>query len=817
MKRLLTGLLREADPIQAGQLVDFEQREADPSRYSITHNIHSVDDMTDNATAPYDGAQMPGAGAGGAMPPDASMAGAPGGAPPPDDQLQDMNGMPPGGGPQAQPPMPGQMQEHRLNERGFGGFHNFGGLMPHLQQMMQPMMQPPPQRYGGRYPGAGYGGDPGYGNPGAAGYGGGNADYYGAGAGGVLPSNMPSGARSAVGAVSQTARPQDQNYPYRRWPQFGQSPGAPPSGGPRPGAAGAGAGSGGGSGEGAAAAPVAQSPEFTAALNTQFPRYNINPDSKDFLRLLPGAKPMSGPGSATALAAPAAAGAPVVRPDVTNPAKSGPAMVSTDKPEVPPSAAPGVPPAAAVKPPGPAATTGVAPPAASAGRTKPPVGPDVPENPYNKYGDPGSWTGKYNYMQDKPVSHWVQDNIPIVGPALSAAASAFNATTGSAQDWANQIKPSAAASPQTTGSKPVGENAMKDNFDLFLDDLLRIDEAPPTRMAPPRDPNAGGSQGRGPVSNTPRNYAGYTGAQQAPASIAASGPQAVRNWQAQMQQVGGASSAGAPATGRAGGGGGGGAARARPAGGGSFAGGLSAVPQYDKDLNPVNPSAAGRLGGTSPGGTGTAPTGSLAQTLGNEQIPGRTPRPTGAPPAGGGFNKLATGNGPTQIPSGAAPPTGSLAQTLGNEQIPGRRPPTGSLAQTLGNEQVPGRAPSSTWDPKTRTATAAIPPASGLNKLATGNGPTEIPSGAPTTPPATPPARTPNLVAGGALGGPRPAPTPSAPATPAPSAPATGPNLVAGGALSPTPAAPTKTASNEAKDWKMSWKDFIMLSESEKR
>lgn len=70
--------LVEADPIQAGLQVDWEEREADPSRYTIGHNIHPAKEIEpgsdDGTAAPYEGApvpgmEMPGQPPGGAMPP----------------------------------------------------------------------------------------------------------------------------------------------------------------------------------------------------------------------------------------------------------------------------------------------------------------------------------------------------------------------------------------------------------------------------------------------------------------------------------------------------------------------------------------------------------------------------------------------------------------------------------------------------------------------------------------------------------------------------------------------------------------------------
>ena len=99
---LRDSLLSEADPIQAGLQVDFEEREADPSKYTIGQNIHPASEMEDEAggddgmMAPYDGTQM----AGGVPP----MGGAAG--PPTDEEMQQIQpGMPAPQGAPGQPPM----------------------------------------------------------------------------------------------------------------------------------------------------------------------------------------------------------------------------------------------------------------------------------------------------------------------------------------------------------------------------------------------------------------------------------------------------------------------------------------------------------------------------------------------------------------------------------------------------------------------------------------------------------------------------------------------------------------------------------------
>lgn len=71
LTRLLRGSINEADPMQAGLQVDFEQREADPSKYTISQNIHpaneEIDGGNDGNGAPYDGTQMAGMPGGGGM------------------------------------------------------------------------------------------------------------------------------------------------------------------------------------------------------------------------------------------------------------------------------------------------------------------------------------------------------------------------------------------------------------------------------------------------------------------------------------------------------------------------------------------------------------------------------------------------------------------------------------------------------------------------------------------------------------------------------------------------------------------------------
>jgi hypothetical protein len=104
---LRSSLLREADPIQAGLQIDFEEREGDPSKYTLGQNLHpAMDEMDgeDGMGAPYDGAQIPGGGMGMGMGGDPSM-------PPADAEMQPIEpgmqqGMPSGmPGEEQQPPM----------------------------------------------------------------------------------------------------------------------------------------------------------------------------------------------------------------------------------------------------------------------------------------------------------------------------------------------------------------------------------------------------------------------------------------------------------------------------------------------------------------------------------------------------------------------------------------------------------------------------------------------------------------------------------------------------------------------------------------
>lgn len=101
--------LFEADPMAADAQIDFEQQLADPSRYTIGHNIHPASEMDQQPGdgASYDGAMVPGAGG--------DMMGQPGqgmpGQPPTDDQLQPIE---PGMQPPGQPPNPPQMEGRDL-------------------------------------------------------------------------------------------------------------------------------------------------------------------------------------------------------------------------------------------------------------------------------------------------------------------------------------------------------------------------------------------------------------------------------------------------------------------------------------------------------------------------------------------------------------------------------------------------------------------------------------------------------------------------------------------------------------------------------
>src|ERR1044071_6751210 len=182
--RFLRDALSEGNPVAAGMQVDFEQREADPSRYTIGHNIHPASEMEDQMgaggdgmQAPYDGSMVPGGPGGAGMPP--------GGMPPGDQELQPIQpGMapPPGQGmPPQQPPMQeGAMKDEFdlfldevLSEGPFdyqgpdpGGRNNYGNAVG----------SPNYPGYGNRYPATGggyvpaghaYANRPGYG---AAGY-----------------------------------------------------------------------------------------------------------------------------------------------------------------------------------------------------------------------------------------------------------------------------------------------------------------------------------------------------------------------------------------------------------------------------------------------------------------------------------------------------------------------------------------------------------------------------------------------------------------------------------------------------------------------
>ncbi len=110
LRHLLIIHLNEAgaDPVQAGLQVDFEEKMADPSRYSIGHNIHPATDNPDGegmsgpddgSGAPYDGSQV------------ADPSAAPPAAPPGDEELQSIPPGGPGGGPPQQP-----MESIEMNE-----------------------------------------------------------------------------------------------------------------------------------------------------------------------------------------------------------------------------------------------------------------------------------------------------------------------------------------------------------------------------------------------------------------------------------------------------------------------------------------------------------------------------------------------------------------------------------------------------------------------------------------------------------------------------------------------------------------------------
>ncbi len=144
----------------------------------------------------------------------------------------------------------------------------------------------------------------------------------------------------------------------------------------------------------------------------------------------------------------------------------------------------------------------------------------------------------------------------------------------------------------------------------------------------------------------------------------------------------------------------------------------------------------------------------------------------------GGVNSARSGNGSTQIPSAATPaPVGGVNSARsgnGPTQIPSAAPsPQANFGDPFGGSQ---------YIPK---GTPAVKPApvSGVNSVRSGNGPTQIPSA------ATPTASTPTPVAQSANGGVNTTQIPS--------------------------------GTNESKNWKslrmMSWNDYNILHEADKR
>lgn len=432
MTRALTTILRtinEADPIQAGHLVDFEEKEAGPSRYNVTQNIHSVEDQEDEL-APYDGTELP-PGTGG-MPPDMAQGGMPGQAPP-EGQLQDMNSVPPPGEDEMMQP---GMQESTLREYhpGYPGGY-WGGVPPRAFRpppigatQMRPQM-PVPMPWGG---GGGF-----------------RPQHFG---GGVLPPNVPSPAE--LQRQYRAAQP-PQRYPYQQ-PQQALDP-------------------------------------------KLFSMRHYDPETM---------KPMGASSPSGQLSAPSAKAA----------ATTSIGKVSSED-------GPGTPDGGIVR---------GKPPQKDKPSTNKPKG--NPNHPYNKYGDPFSFSGKFNYSKDNPVTKAIDNNVPVLGPLVTG----FGAGTLAAGGWLHDRLTGA----PTSDPNIKKESVEMDAYDCFLDNLLRIDEAEPTAAELNRQWAASGpATGARSDDVAPRNYAGFSGPQAPPPSVQAQGPSAVRQWQSDMARVGGGAGA----------------------------------------------------------------------------------------------------------------------------------------------------------------------------------------------------------------------------------------------------------------------------------
>lgn len=538
----LVSLFREAgDPLAADRLIDFEQMYAGPDRFHPTHNIQSVADSEDAGDG-AGGDPMAGAGV--------SMPGGAGGMPPMGD---------PGlGAPGGQPPGDDQLTDMNM----VGGDPN--------------QQQPPPvqearvdernQFWGGMAPRGVMGGPHMMG----AGFGG----MMGAGFGGMMPQMMQP-RNPYMQQQNPYMQPQQQQQPtYPRLPpvQPRSVPGVAPVTTPNP--------------NDPAQVPQRATGSTLPGVLTDEQFRRLPADMQQ--AIAPNYKPT---GMVTNL----------ITRSSTEGGSDLQKKIDAEKAGGAPAAGAAGAPAAALP----------AVPAGEKGLTaeKPPAGS------HDLWGQPAASAGHQTLagrmFRAIPDGYTDLSNM-VTGNTANAATLPKGQAVGNAASALNGAPAANVAAPPNNTQSVVGDagkqkmgEAMYDDIDEFLEEMLRIDEAPPYgayagtggyggpypggarppggayyggRMGPPGggmggDPRMGGGgpqpymgpaggmmRARGPIdyqgmrfggpgqggpSVAPQNYGGFNGPQAPPPSVQAGGPGAIRNWQQQMSAIGGGAAAGA--------------------------------------------------------------------------------------------------------------------------------------------------------------------------------------------------------------------------------------------------------------------------------
>jgi hypothetical protein len=463
----------------------------------------------------------------------------------------------------------------------------------------------------------------------------------------------------------------------------------------------------------------------------------------------------------------------------------------------------------------PSANTPVAPPASAPTQLEPAGAVEIP------HFDPKT----FQTTRSTPTNA----SSPSAAPPANAAVPGFSTelskiNSNDPDTEAGGEPPAATAAPAATPVQNAGKAAhsesltMKDGFELFLDDLLQLDEAP-------GDP--------APATNssiTPQNYAGFSGPQAPPPSVQAGGAGAIQNWHSQMQQVGQQPSGDASPS----------PAARRP----------TAAPPMPS-VKPTPPgSTAAPAAPTAPAasaptaGVGkppvTLPDGSWKpqQNNGTSIVP---PQNLGNPnvkngphsPASLGYNPPGTPQPtPATGTAGRAPPapgTSRVAPANMGSLSPRNGPftPPGSVqAAPVGKPSV-APAPASVPDARGGTPAQELPVPKGsgfwggVRPETSGTAPTAAPVAPMNARGGTPAQELPVPKGSGFWGGVRPETSPA----PAPGAQTPGGNATPGqlrqGRENVLPRTPVfNSATNTAaqlKDWAMTWRDFEFLAESDKR